>query len=119
VTDGKIDLYSDEYIMEIVSSHDLWPGNTYNDKMTPTSVKIYTILMYLAFYGSNFLFRPQRFFKMMRNLITNQHESRAESVLAQTFTKLRLSNRDSLANKRQNTPLLSNTSSQLKVGNEV
>jgi radical SAM superfamily enzyme YgiQ (UPF0313 family) len=94
VTDGKIDLYSDEYIMEIVSSHDLWPGNTYNDKMTPTSVKIYTILMYLAFYGSNFLFRPQRFFKMIRNLVTNQHESRAESVLAQTFTKLKLSKRE-------------------------
>ena len=91
--EGKLDLYSDDYIMEIINSHDLWPGKTYNDKMRPATVKIYTVIMYVAFYGSNLLFRPQRLYKMIRNLITNNHESRAESVLAQTFTKLKLSKR--------------------------
>ncbi|MBS1618561.1 MAG: B12-binding domain-containing radical SAM protein [Bacteroidetes bacterium] len=89
--EGRVDLYDGKYMMAIVSSHDLWPGDTYNDKMSPTAVKIYSILMFVFFYGSNFLFRPTRFYKLVRNLVTRQYESRAESVLAQTFTKLRLS----------------------------
>ena len=103
VAEGKIDLYSDEYVMEIVNSHDLWPGKTYNDKMSPTAVKIYTVVMYFAFYGSNFLFRPLRLFKMIRNLATNHHESRAELVLSQTFTKLKLSKKESSTSKQQPT----------------
>jgi radical SAM superfamily enzyme YgiQ (UPF0313 family) len=91
VEEGKIDLYSDDYILQIISSHDLWPGKTYNAKMSSTSVKIYTLVMFFAFYSSNFLFRPHRAFKTIMNLITNKHESRAELVLSQTFTKFRLS----------------------------
>lgn len=89
--EGKIDIYSDDYILQIVSSHDLWPGQTYNDAMSATSVKVYTLLMFFAFYASNFLFRPQRIYRLLRNLWSNQHESRAELVLAQTFTKFKLS----------------------------
>jgi radical SAM superfamily enzyme YgiQ (UPF0313 family) len=91
VKEGKIDIYSDQYIMEIIGSHDLFPSKTYNDKMSAGAVKIYTFFMYAAFYGSNFLFRPQRLFRMVKNLVTNRHESRAELVLAQTVTKFRLS----------------------------
>jgi radical SAM superfamily enzyme YgiQ (UPF0313 family) len=91
VEEGKIDIYSDEYIGEIINSHDLWPGKTYNDEMSSTAVKAYTVVMYLAFYGSNFLFRPQRLYKLIRNLITNKHESRSELVLAQTISKFKLS----------------------------
>lgn len=103
VAEKEIDLYSDQYIMEIVNSHDLWPGKTYTSKMSPFAVKTYTIVMYLAFYGSNFLFRPLRLVKMIRNLITNNHESRAELVLSQTFTKLKLSKRETAAAKREPT----------------
>ena len=103
VDKGEIDLYSDDYIMEIVNSHDLWPGKTYNDKMSPTAVKAYTVVMYFAFYGSNFLFRPLRFFKLVRNLVTNNHESRAELVLSQTFTKLKLSKKETSTTKQEAT----------------
>lgn len=92
--EGMVDLYDDSYIMEIVNSHDLWPGRTYTHRMSPFAVKTYTLIMYLAFYGSNFLFRPVRLYKLIRNLITENHESRAELVLAQTFTKLWLSKKE-------------------------
>ncbi len=88
--EGKVDVYDDDYIMQIINSHDLWPGKTYNDKMSSFAVKTYTLVMFAAFYGSNFLFRPQRLFKMIKNLAENKHESRAELVLSQTLTKLKL-----------------------------
>jgi anaerobic magnesium-protoporphyrin IX monomethyl ester cyclase len=94
--EGKVDLYSDEYIMSIIGSHDLLPDKTYNDAMSATAVKVYTVLMYVAFYGSNFLFRPIRLLRMLRNLLTNNHESRSELVLAQTFKKFRLSKKEVL-----------------------
>ena len=97
--EGKVDLYSDEYIMEIINSHDLWPGKVYNDHMSSTAVKTYTVVMYLAFYGSNFLFRPQRLFRTIRNLIRNEHESRSELVISQTLTKFRLSKAKAVAPK--------------------
>jgi hypothetical protein len=85
--EGKVDLYSQDYMMSIIGSHDLLPDRTYNDAMGAPAIKFYTVLMYLAFYGSNFLFRPQRLFRMIKNMATFQHESRAELVLSQTFTK--------------------------------
>jgi radical SAM superfamily enzyme YgiQ (UPF0313 family) len=89
--EGKVDVYDENYIMQIIASHDLWPGKTYNDAMSERWVKMYSLLMFVFFYGSNFLFRPQRLFVLLRNLVTNNHQSRAELVLAQTFTKLKLS----------------------------
>jgi radical SAM superfamily enzyme YgiQ (UPF0313 family) len=91
LSEGKINLYTDEYIEEIISSHDLWPGKTYDDEVSPSAVKIYTLVMFAAFYGSNFLFRPIRLVRFLHNILTNRHESRAELVLSQTFTKFRLS----------------------------
>jgi anaerobic magnesium-protoporphyrin IX monomethyl ester cyclase len=96
VKEGKIDIYSDQYIMEIIGSHDLFPAKVYNDKMSVSAVKVYTFFMYAAFYGSNFVFRPQRLFRMIKNLLTNRHESRAELVLSQTLAKFRLSKAESV-----------------------
>ena len=92
--EGKADVYDDDYIMQIIASHDLWPGRTYNDAMSDRWVKIYSLLMYVFFYGSNFLFRPQRLWVLVRNLATNRHQSRAELVLAQTFTKFKLQKKE-------------------------
>ncbi|MEX2590176.1 MAG: cobalamin-dependent protein [Chitinophagales bacterium] len=102
VSDGEIDLYSDEYIMEIINSHDLWPGKVYNNKISSNTIKFYTVIMYLAFYSSNFLFRPQRFYNLIKNLVTSKHESRSELVISQTLQKLKMSKSKSVVkeNKR-------------------
>lgn len=88
--EGKVNIYCDDYFMQIISSHDLWPGKTYNDKMSSKIVKMYTVILYLAFYGTNFLFRPIRIYRMIKNLITNKHESKAELVISQTLAKVKL-----------------------------
>ena len=42
----------------------------------------YNWLGMFLFYGSNYLFRPIRLYKTIKNIITNKHESRGEMVLA-------------------------------------
>jgi len=84
----KVNLETDEYLLEIINSHDLWPGKIYNDKMSCLSLKIYSILSYFVFYGSNYLFRPYRIYKTIKNLLTGKHESRAEMIIDQTYRKL-------------------------------
>jgi radical SAM superfamily enzyme YgiQ (UPF0313 family) len=49
----------------------------------------YNWLAFAVFYGTNYLFRPMRFIRTIRNLITNQHESRGEMALAQIFQRFR------------------------------
>lgn len=93
--EGKADIYDDDYMMQIINSHDLWPGKTYSNVLHSTTIKLYTLVMYMAFYGSNFLFRPQRVFRLIRNLITNRHESRGELILSQTFAKFKLAKNQS------------------------
>lgn len=91
VEDGAIDLYSDEYIIEIINSHDLWPGKVYCNNVSSTTIKVYTLIMYFVFYTSNFIFRPNRFFRLIKNLITSKHESRSELVISQTLSKFAMS----------------------------
>ncbi len=86
---GEVDIYSDEYIAEIINSHDLWPGKTYNASMKSFYIKLYSVIMYFVFYGTNFLFRPQRIFQLLKNIYTGKHESRSELVLAQTLFKFK------------------------------
>ena len=87
----KVDIDSDEYILELIKSHDLWPGKTYSEKMSDFSVRCYTLLYFFFFYGSQFLFRPIRIYYLIKNLWTGKHESRAELVLYQTYKKFVLS----------------------------
>ncbi len=87
---GKVDIYSDDYINEVINSHDFWPGKTYNDEMTSFYIRLYSVLMYVAFYGTNFLFRPIRIYRIVRNLMNNTYESRSEFVIYQTLLKLKL-----------------------------
>jgi len=84
-SEGKIDINSDNYIYEIISSYDLWPQKIYSNKMSATSIKIYTFLLLFSFYASNYIFRPTRFFRTLKNIITKKHESRLEQVLHKNF----------------------------------
>lgn len=87
VKQGKLDLYDDNSIIEIIESYDLWPSRVYNEQMSETALKIYIFLFTLAFYGSNYIFRPNRLFKTIRNLITSKHESRLEQILYKNFIR--------------------------------
>lgn len=84
---GKVDIYKDEGIIEIINSYDLWPSKVYSNNMGETMVKMYVFIALITFYGTNYLFRPQRLFITLRNIVTKNHESRLEQILYKNFFK--------------------------------
>lgn len=84
---GKLNIYNDDCIVEIINSYDLWPNKVYSEKISELSVKMYVFLFTFVFYGTNYLFRPIRLFKTIRNILTNKHESRLEQILYKNFIK--------------------------------
>ncbi len=84
---GKVDIYNDEGIIEIINSYDLWPTKVYSNNMSESIVKMYVFIALITFYGSNYLFRPQRLFVTLRNIFTKNHQSRLEQILYKNFFK--------------------------------
>lgn len=84
---GKLDIYDDSSIIDIINSYDLWPSKVFSEKMSELSIKLYVFLFTFAFYGSNYLFRPWRLLRTLRNLLINKHESRLEQILYKNFIK--------------------------------
>ncbi|MCF8256466.1 MAG: B12-binding domain-containing radical SAM protein [Flavobacteriales bacterium] len=84
---GQVDLYDDRYIKEIINSYDLWPGKVYAECVSPFFVRLYTLVIMALFYGSNFLFRPIRLFHLMRNVMSDRHESRLELFISKSLIR--------------------------------
>ncbi|MCB9256476.1 MAG: radical SAM protein [Chitinophagales bacterium] len=83
--EGKVDIFDDKCIIEIINSYDLWPNKVYCNHMSETMVKVYVFIALITFYGTNYLFRPLRFFKTIRNILQHKHESRLEQILYKNF----------------------------------
>jgi radical SAM superfamily enzyme YgiQ (UPF0313 family) len=62
---------------------------SYCEKVSKNWLVFYNWLAFAVFYGTNYLFRPMRFIRTVRNLMTNQHESRGEMALAQIFSRFK------------------------------
>ncbi len=79
--EGEISLARDAYLYEIIEIYDLMPPKIYCKNISSTAMRFYIFLFLVIFYGSNFIFRPVRFFRMIYNLVRNKHESRIEHIL--------------------------------------
>ncbi|MBF0626076.1 MAG: B12-binding domain-containing radical SAM protein [Magnetococcales bacterium] len=55
---------------------------SYSEHFSRRQLRIYQLLGYLAFYGTTFLARPIRIYRLIRNLITGRHESKGETIIA-------------------------------------
>jgi hypothetical protein len=53
-------------------------------------LRIYQFLGYALFYGTTFLFRPIRIYRLFRGLITGWHETKGETILVRLFKRLML-----------------------------
>jgi len=82
---GKLNLFDDQTLIEIIESYDLWPSKVYSQKINPFIIKLYVLLALVVFYASNYFFRPFRFFRTIKNLLFNKHESRLEQILFKNF----------------------------------
>ncbi|GIV34507.1 MAG: hypothetical protein KatS3mg031_2042 [Chitinophagales bacterium] len=87
--EGKINLNDDAYFYELIFVDSFLYNKFYNAHIHPVWLKSYQFLAYLVFYGSNFLFRPHRLFRMLYNIYTQRYESRSEMAIGDLLKRLR------------------------------
>ena len=87
VSEGKVNPKSDDYWVRIVFADDYTKGITYSKHVGKRGLLFYVFIQTLFFYGSNFLFRPIRFFVTLRNLFTKKYESRAEVTFSELMKR--------------------------------
>jgi anaerobic magnesium-protoporphyrin IX monomethyl ester cyclase len=88
VKEGKIS-HSDEYFNKLAYV-DITRVVSYTDHISSRWLSFYNWFGLIIFYGSNYLFRPQRFFRTLKNLITDRHESRGEMALSNVLKRLKV-----------------------------
>lgn len=97
VKEGEIDPNNDDYYYRIISGDSFFGSYFYNNNVSLRALKTYRLFFLLIFYSTSFLFRPQRLFKSMRNLITGKVESRGElrlhEIIKRNFSKKERNNR--------------------------
>lgn len=61
---------------------------SYSEYLSSEWLRFYNWVGFAVFYGSNYLFRPVRFFATLKHLLTGQHESRGEMALSSLFKRV-------------------------------
>lgn len=85
----KIITHSDEYF-EKLAYVDISETVSYTKHISSKWLRFYNWVGFALFYGSNYFFRPSRFVRTVRNLISNKHESRGEMALSALLSRLKI-----------------------------
>lgn len=80
--------YDDAYFINIVKGATYFSNPVYNQKIHKNWVRFYTIFGTIFFYMCNYLFRPQRLYTTIKNMITQKYESRFEISLAEILKRV-------------------------------
>lgn len=88
VKEKKIN-HDDDYFSKLAYV-DITETVSYTNYISSRWLRIYNWLGFAIFYGSNYLFRPSRFLRTLKNLKTGKHESRGEMALAGIMNRLKL-----------------------------
>jgi radical SAM superfamily enzyme YgiQ (UPF0313 family) len=87
VREGKINPNDDEYYFRILRGETFFTSYFYNEHIGQKFLRLYRVVYLLVFYGTNFLFRPQRLYRTIRNIATKRFESRGEIRLYETLKR--------------------------------
>ena len=87
VKKGKIN--HDEKYWQELSYVDITFSKSYCENISSKSLLYYNWLGYFIFYISNYIFRPIRIYRTLKNLIINKHESKGEKALARFVLDLK------------------------------
>ena len=79
---GKIADFDDGYFSSLLSYADLKNVVSWDDKLSANVLKTYRIFGMVLFYSASYASNPLRFYRTLRNLMTNRHESRMEMTLS-------------------------------------
>ncbi len=80
--EGKIADFTDDYFAALLSYADLKNVVSWDDELSARFLKIYRLLGLVLFYIVSYASNPLRFYRTLRNLWRNQHESRMEMTLS-------------------------------------
>lgn len=83
---GKVSL-SDDYFYEIPYADSFTQSPVYANKISPFWVRAYVIIGLLMFYGSNYLFRPNRLFRTIKNVMRQNLTTRGEMYLSELLRR--------------------------------
>lgn len=87
-SEGKIDLTTDNFFVNTITISPLEKCRYhYNENVSAAWYSFYLKFGLILFYTTNYLFRPARFFKMLRNVALKQYETRTERALGKMITK--------------------------------
>lgn len=89
--EGKIKALDDDYFISLQSYADINNVVSWSNGISSRTLKFYRLFGWLLFYSVRYLSNPQRFFRTIRNLVRNQHESRLETVLMAFLKRSKLS----------------------------
>jgi radical SAM superfamily enzyme YgiQ (UPF0313 family) len=78
---GRLPDFTDEWFLSL-SYVELAQFRSYCEDVSERMLRIYQLLGFSLFYGSQYVFRPWRFARTVRNLVTGQHESKGEQALS-------------------------------------
>lgn len=84
---GEIDIYKDDYFIEIVNVDTFFDNKFYNKNIGKIPLRLYLFLYLLVFYSANYFYHPKRFLKTLRNLVTQKYESRGEMALGELLNR--------------------------------
>jgi len=84
---NKIDPENDEYYYNIILGDSFFSSHFYNENMSQLTVRIYRLLYLLIFYGTSFLSRPKRIYKLITNVYKGRPESRGEQRLYEVLKR--------------------------------
>lgn len=87
VAEGKLSMDDDKYFYEMVKTDDFFQNSFYNDHMSIRWLQFYQVLAIVIFYASNFLFRPVRFYELVKGLVTKNYNSKLEMAIGELLSR--------------------------------
>ncbi len=87
VAQGKINMHSDKYFLEIVNVDTFFENTFYNEHINKYILRAYLFMYLFVFYGSNFIFYPSRLVKTLYNIWNKKYESRGEMAIGELLKR--------------------------------
>lgn len=88
---GAISNNGDQYFYQLIFTDTYTRVKSFNKHMSIGWIRFYAMMIFVVFYGSNFIFRPWRIFRIMKNIVTRNYESRLEMTFSDWLKENKLS----------------------------
>ena len=87
VDEKKLEPMSDDYFNSLIPFADLEHARSFNPSISDRQLVWIRFIYFVVFYGTMYVRRPTRFFRLLINLFTGKAESRGEEVLLNLFLR--------------------------------